>query len=95
MSKRPYRAKLAQNPKKNEALGSCLNAREVVYIYYLPGVQICGWVSFRFWANLALYGRLLENEAPGQVGGYGFGQVLTKHIFFIEDTPSTIGYGVL
>jgi hypothetical protein len=40
-----------------------------------------------FWANLALYGRLLINEATGQAGGYGFGKVLTKHIFFGQDTP--------
>ena len=45
-----------------------------------------GFVFFGFWANLALYGRLLINKATGQVGGYGFGQVLTKHICFSEHT---------
>ena len=50
------------------------------------GVQITPWGFFRFWANLALYGRLLINEATGHVGGYGLGKLLTKHIFFSEDT---------
>jgi hypothetical protein len=51
-------------------------------IYYLPSVQMVASGFLGFWANLALYGRLLLNEATGQVGGYSFDQVLTKHIFF-------------
>ena len=50
--------------------------------YYLPSCQIIARAFFGFWANLVLYGRLLINEATWQLGGYGFGQVLTKHIFF-------------
>ena len=47
-------------------------------------------------ANLALYGRLLIKEATWQVGGYGFGQVLTKHIIFSEYTArSAVGYGTM
>ena len=45
-----------------------------------------GAFFFGFWANLALYGRLHKNEATGQVGGYGFGQVSTKYNFFREHT---------
>jgi hypothetical protein len=53
-----------------------------LFIYYLPGCQKITLGFFGFWANLAMYGRLLINEATWQVGGYGFSQVLTKHIFF-------------
>ena len=43
------------------------------------------WMGFfGFWANLAMFGRLLINEATWQVGGYGFGQALIKHIFVSE-----------
>ena len=34
---------------------------------------------------MALHGRVLINEATGQVGGYGFGQGLTKHLFYSQD----------
>jgi hypothetical protein len=52
-------------------------------IHILPpeGSNVCVGF-FWFWANLALYGRLLRNDATGQVGGNGFGQVSTKHISF-------------
>ena len=56
-------------------------------LFYLPSCQVCARAFLGFWANLALCGRLLTNEATGKVGGYGFGQVLTKHMFFGKDTP--------
>ena len=59
----------------------------IKFIYYLPTRQLWPLGFLGFWANLGLYGRLLINEATGQVGGYGFGQVLTKHIFVSEHTP--------
>ena len=65
-----------------------LNRYAGLYIYYHPSVQNAASGFFGFLANLALYGRLIKNEATGQVGGYGFGQVLTKNVYFsIEHTP--------
>jgi hypothetical protein len=58
-----------------------------IYIYYLPSCIIIPLGFLGIWANLAMYGRLLMNEATGQVGGCGFGLVLTKHILFGKDTP--------
>ena len=56
-------------------------------IYNLPSCQVCARAFLGFWAGLALYGGLLVNEGTGQVGGYEFGQVFTKHMFFGKDTP--------
>ena len=72
-----YRVRAFSLPLRSSRLSSIL----------LPGGSN-KWMGFffGFWANLALYGCLLVNEATGQVRGYGFGQVLTKHISFSEDT---------
>ena len=60
-------------------------------LYNLASCQVCARAVLGFWANLALYGRLLINKATGQVGGYGFGQVLTKHMIFGIDIPQYDG----
>ena len=61
-------------------------------LHLTPGCVVCQLVTTRFrplllvalGSELTLYGRLLINQATWQVGGFGFGQMLIKRIFFSE-----------
>ena len=63
-------------------------------VYILPPER--SKCSLGFFGVLGqLFGRLSINEATGQVGGYGFGQVLTKRTFSVNIPPSVIVYGTM
>ena len=65
-------------------LGVLLSLLISKHLYILPPER--SKCSLGFLWVLRQVGCLLINEATRQMGGYGFGQVLTKHIYISEHT---------